>query len=49
LNSATCAFRLTFGVVPAAREKPLKNRHRDWKIRLIEESNPDWSDLSHLP
>jgi putative endonuclease len=31
-----------------AREKPLKNWHRDWKIRLIEEDNPDWSDLSHL-
>jgi putative endonuclease len=31
-----------------AREKQLKNWHRDWKIRLIEESNPDWSDLSHL-
>jgi len=31
-----------------AREKQLKNWHRDWKIRLIEEDNPDWSDLSHL-
>jgi putative endonuclease len=31
-----------------AREKQLKNWRRDWKIRLIEESNPDWSDLSHL-
>ena len=31
-----------------AREKQLKNWHRDWKIRLIEEENPDWSDLSHL-
>ena len=31
-----------------AREKQLKGWHRDWKIRLIEESNPDWSDLSHL-
>ena len=30
------------------REKQLKNRHRDWKIRLIEENNPDWSDLSGL-
>jgi len=30
------------------REKQLKNWHRDWKIRLIEEDNPDWSDLSHL-
>ena len=30
------------------REKQLKNWQRDWKIRLIEEDNPDWSDLSHL-
>jgi putative endonuclease len=27
------------------REKELKKWHRDWKIRLIEENNPDWSDL----
>lgn len=31
-----------------AREKQLKNWQRDWKIRLIEEGNPDWSDLSSL-
>jgi len=31
-----------------AREKQLKNWRRDWKIRLIEEDNLDWSDLSHL-
>jgi putative endonuclease len=31
-----------------AREKQLKNWHRDWKIRLIEENNQDWSDLSPL-
>jgi len=31
-----------------AREKQLKNWRRDWKIRLIEENNLDWSDLSHL-
>jgi putative endonuclease len=31
-----------------AREKQLKNWHRDWKIRLIETDNFDWSDLSHL-
>jgi len=28
-----------------AREKELKKWRRDWKIRLIEESNPDWNDL----
>jgi putative endonuclease len=31
-----------------AREKQLKNWHRDWKIRLIEQENLDWSDLSDL-
>jgi putative endonuclease len=28
-----------------AREKQLKNWHRQWKINLIEENNPDWNDL----
>ena len=28
-----------------AREKELKKWRRDWKIRLIEEQNPGWSDL----
>jgi putative endonuclease len=28
-----------------AREKDMKKWRRDWKIRLIEEDNPDWSDL----
>jgi len=27
------------------REKRPKDWHRDWKTRLIEESNPDWRDL----
>jgi len=27
------------------REKKLKKWRRDWKIRLIEESNPNWADL----
>jgi len=27
------------------REKELKKWRCDWKIRLIEESNPDWADL----
>ena len=31
-----------------SREKQLKEWRRDWKIRLIEEANPDWSDLSGL-
>ena len=30
------------------REKQLKKWNRDWKIRLIEQDNLDWQDLSHL-
>ena len=28
-----------------AREKQLKNCQREWKIDLIEASNPEWEDL----
>ena len=28
------------------REKRIKKWNRDWKIRLIEESNPEWVDLA---
>jgi putative endonuclease len=28
-----------------ACERALKKWRRDWKIRLIEEQNPDWHDL----
>jgi putative endonuclease len=28
-----------------AREKAIKKWRREWKIRLIEEQNPDWCDL----
>ena len=28
-----------------AREKQIKKWNRNWKIRLIEEMNPDWRDL----
>ena len=28
-----------------AREKQLKNWHRQWKLELIEEKNPEWKDL----
>jgi putative endonuclease len=27
------------------REKQIKTWRRDWKITLIEEENPDWTDL----
>jgi putative endonuclease len=30
------------------REKQLKKWNRDWKIRLIEESNLDWRDRTEL-
>jgi putative endonuclease len=29
-----------------AREKQLKRWHRQWKINLINEANPDWHDLA---
>ena len=29
-----------------AREKQLKNWHRNWKINLIEQDNQDWHDLA---
>ncbi len=29
-----------------AREKRIKKWNRDWKIRLIEEYNPEWTDLA---
>ncbi len=28
-----------------AREKALKEWHRDWKRRLVNENNPAWTDL----
>jgi putative endonuclease len=31
-----------------AREKQLKNWHRDWKINLIKSVNPTFKDLSEL-
>jgi putative endonuclease len=31
--------------VAITREKQLKKWRRDWKIRLIEERNPEWLDL----
>ncbi|MEW6067652.1 MAG: GIY-YIG nuclease family protein [Nitrospirota bacterium] len=30
------------------REKQLKNWHREWKIKLITEFNPDWRDLAEM-
>jgi len=32
-------------VLAIAREKQMKKWRRDWKIALIEETNPEWADL----
>jgi putative endonuclease len=34
------------GEEASIREKQFKKWKRDWKIKLIEEMNPSWSDLS---
>ena len=34
------------GKEASIREKRFKKWKRDWKIKLIEEMNPSWSDLS---
>ncbi len=49
-GTKTLVFFETHDTMEAAilREKQLKEWRRDWKIRLIEESNPDWSDLYSL-
>ena len=41
------AYFRGFGEVTEAIyfEKQLKRWRRDWKIRLIEKDNPDWTDL----
>ncbi|MDF0542694.1 GIY-YIG nuclease family protein [Sphingobium sp. H39-3-25] len=31
-----------------SREKALKAWRREWKIRLVEDSNPDWRDISDV-
>jgi putative endonuclease len=39
-------YEIHFTIESAAlREKALKRWHRKWKIRLIEEKNPEWTDL----
>jgi putative endonuclease len=39
-------FELCDNMVQAiTREKQLKKWHRAWKIRIIEEKNPQWLDL----
>ncbi len=41
-------FEQTENVMSALeREKQLKNWHRDWKINLINNFNPEWKDLAN--
>ena len=35
-------------ILAISREKALKAWQREWKIRLIEEHNPTWRDISDL-
>ncbi len=37
-----------FPDVAIAREKQLKKWRRKWKVELIENSNPEWRDLSNM-
>lgn len=40
-------FEETNDVISALeREKQLKNWHRQWKINLVKDFNPQWEDLS---
>lgn len=40
-------FEQTTDVMSALqREKQLKNWHRDWKMNLIQKTNPHWKELS---
>jgi putative endonuclease len=34
-------------IAAITREKQLKKWNRAWKLRLIEEMNPEWDDLYH--
>ena len=48
-KNTNCLVRFElFGTMELAilREKQLKNWHREWKINLIENDNPEWVDLA---
>ncbi|MDA0781387.1 MAG: GIY-YIG nuclease family protein [Rickettsiales bacterium] len=46
-NTKTLVYYEVFEEVEVAinREKRLKRRSRDWKIKVIEQMNPTWEDL----
>jgi putative endonuclease len=46
-NTHLLVYHETHGSIESAimREKQLKKWNRKWKIKLIEEMNPDWNDL----
>jgi len=48
-NLIKLVYYETTGSIESAieREKQLKNWHRDWKINLINQFNPEWKDLSN--
>ncbi len=46
LNLLVYAEQHTTMMQAIAREKQLKHWNRDWKIKLIEEKNPVWYDIS---
>ena len=45
LKAQLAAARKDLGVLNT-REKQLKRWHRQWKINLINEANPEWRDLA---
>jgi putative endonuclease len=36
----------TYHIAAIQKEKEMKKWHRAWKLRLIEQTNPEWRDLS---
>jgi RNA-splicing ligase RtcB len=45
MSEGSCGSRSTTMRSAPSRVKELKKWRRDWKIRLIEEHNPNWEDL----
>jgi putative endonuclease len=40
-----CGYDNDETTLPIAREKAMKEWKRQWKLTLIEATNPDWRDL----